>query len=42
MEVKIFQSDITTCEADIIAHQVNCYFAMGAGFALALRKNLMI
>jgi O-acetyl-ADP-ribose deacetylase (regulator of RNase III) len=39
MEVKVFQGDITTCEADVIAHQVNCYFVMGAGVALAIRRK---
>ena len=39
MEVKIYNGDITKCNADIIAHQVNCKFVMGGGVALALRKR---
>ena len=39
MEVKVYNGDITKCNADIIAHQVNCKFVMGGGVALALRKR---
>ncbi len=39
MDIKIYNGDITKCNADIIAHQVNCKFVMGGGVALALRKR---
>lgn len=39
MEVKVYNGDITECNADIIAHQTNCYFVMGAGVALAIKRK---
>lgn len=39
MKIKLYNGDITKCNADIIANQVNCKFVMGGGVALALKKK---
>lgn len=40
--IKEIQSDLLTCGADIICHQVNFEGIMGGGVALSIRNKLLL
>ena len=42
MNIKIVEKDITTSDATLILHQVNCQHAMGSGVAKAIKDKWSI